>query len=152
MRDWLYVEDHAEALSAVLSNGRVGETYNIGGRCEQTNLEVAETVCKLLDELVPGSPYRPHGQLITFVEDRPGHDRRYALDNRKITAELGWSAKETFESGLRKTVEWYLDHQDWCARLKSRTHVTAKWLSETGHSSGEVSGPPPEPDGGSPRI
>jgi dTDP-glucose 4,6-dehydratase len=152
VRDWLFVEDHAEALSAVLSKGRVGETYNIGGRCEQTNLAVAEAVCKLLDELVPGSPHRPHGQLITFVEDRPGHDRRYALDNRKIVKELGWSPKETFESGLRKTVAWYLDHLDWCARLKSRTQVTAKWLSETGYSSGDSPGPPPDPTGGPPRI
>ena len=132
MRDWLYVEDHAEALFKVLSEGELGETYLIGGRCEKTNLQVAESVCDLLDELIPKSPYRPHRQLITSVKDRPGHDKRYALDNQKVVTDLGWQPRESFESALRKTVQWYLDNQDWCARLRNRTHTTAKWLSDSG--------------------
>ena len=115
VRDWLYVEDHAAALRLVLEKGRVGESYNIGGRAEHANRDLAQALCKLLDELLPESPYRPHADLIGFVPDRPGHDLRYAIDPEKATRDLGWRPKETFESGLRKTVEWYLANQDWCA-------------------------------------
>ena len=143
VRDWLFVEDHADALVTVLTKGRVGETYNIGGRCEKTNLQVAETLCRLLDEIQPDSPHRPHGRLITFVPDRPGHDKRYALDNHKIVSELGWAPKQSFESGLRKTVQWYLDHRDWCARLESRTRVAARWLAEPNGAAPERLGKGP---------
>jgi dTDP-glucose 4,6-dehydratase len=104
VRDWLYVEDHCRAIRAVLSRGRVGETYNIGGGSEKTNLEIIGAICQLLDELRPRDPAIPHNQLVTFVKDRPGHDRRYAMDTRKIESELGWTPQETFESGIRKTV------------------------------------------------
>ena len=111
IRDWLYVDDHARALRLVLQRGQVGETYNIGGWNEKTNLEVVHQVCAILDELRPqGSP---HASLITYVQDRPGHDRRYAIDASKIARELGWKPQETFESGLRKTVEWYLNNTAW---------------------------------------
>jgi len=113
VRDWLYVEDHCDAIRAVLVGGRAGETYNIGGRSEQRNIDVVTTLCALLDELHPGSPVTPHSKLITYVKDRPGHDRRYAIDATKIATELGWKPRESFESGLRKTVQWYLDHQPW---------------------------------------
>ncbi len=113
VRDWLYVKDHCRAVLAVLEGGRPGETYNVGGHNERTNLEVVEAICALLDELAPGSPHAPHGSLITFVADRPGHDRRYALDAGKIEREMGWTPSETFESGLRKTVLWYLENRGW---------------------------------------
>ena len=113
VRDWLYVEDHARALHAVLTRGRPGETYNVGGDGERTNLEIVNTICTLLDELLPQSRHRPHAGLITFVADRPGHDKRYAMDASKIAAELGWRPRETVESGLRKTVTWYLDNRWW---------------------------------------
>lgn len=121
VRDWLYVEDHARALYRVISKGRVGETYNIGGHNEKRNLEVVEALCDLLDELAPrhqGS-YR---ELITFVADRPGHDLRYAIDAGKIQRELGWVPEETFDTGLRKTVRWYLDNQTWCARVQDGSY------------------------------
>jgi dTDP-glucose 4,6-dehydratase len=118
VRDWLYVDDHARALCLVLERGRVGETYNIGGHNEKTNLEVVQTLCCLLDEILPNSPYKPHQQLIHFVTDRPGHDLRYAIDAQKIHSELGWSPQETFETGLRKTVEWYLQNQAWWQRIQ----------------------------------
>jgi dTDP-glucose 4,6-dehydratase len=117
VRDWLYVGDHARALRLVLERGRVGETYNIGGHNEKTNLEVVHGLCAILDELVPGSPRRPHESLISFVQDRPGHDRRYAIDASKIQRELGWTPSQTFASGLRHTVQWYLDNRHWCARV-----------------------------------
>ena len=115
IRDWLYVEDHARALYRVATTGAVGETYNIGGHNERKNLDVVETICDLLEELVP---QKPHGvtqyrDLITFVDDRPGHDLRYAIDASKIACELGWMPQETFESGMRKTVQWYLANEDW---------------------------------------
>ena len=119
VRDWLYVGDHCAAIRRVLENGRPGETYNIGGWNEKTNLEVVETVCALLDELIPGSPFAPHHALISYVKDRPGHDRRYAIDARKIERELGWKPAETFETGIRKTVRWYLDHADWVEDVAS---------------------------------
>jgi dTDP-glucose 4,6-dehydratase len=121
IRDWLYVEDHAKALVNVLTEGKIGETYNIGGHNEKTNLEVVEKICDLLEEL---SPQKPSGvnnyrDLITFVKDRPGHDSRYAIDASKIQREIGWVPEETFETGLRKTVEWYLDNTDWWGRVLS---------------------------------
>lgn len=118
IRDWLYVEDHVKALWLVLQRGTVGETYNIGGNNEQKNLNVVETICDILDELKPDSAYKPHRQLIQFVTDRPGHDLRYAIDANKITQELGWQPQETFTSGLRKTVQWYLDNLEWWQRVR----------------------------------
>jgi len=114
VRDWLYVEDHAAALQAVLERGRAGETYNIGGRSERSNIALARAVCGLLDELLPDSPHRPHADLLSFVEDRPGHDKRYAIDCGKIERELGWRPGVAFEEGLRRTVAWYLANRDWC--------------------------------------
>lgn len=111
IRDWLYVDDHARALRLVLEQGRVGETYNIGGWNEKTNLEVVHAICTILDELRPQGA--PHASLITYVQDRPGHDHRYAIDASKIAHELGWKPLETFETGLRKTVQWYLTNTDW---------------------------------------
>ena len=128
VRDWLYVGDHCAAIRQVLARGRVGETYNVGGNSEQRNIDVVQTVCALLDELVPNSPYLRHAQLITYVKDRPGHDRRYAIDARKIRDELGWAPQETFETGLRKTVAWYLDHRDWCANITSGAY--RQWLDK----------------------
>ncbi len=111
IRDWLFVEDHARALRLVLETGVVGETYNIGGHNEKTNLEVVQTICTLLDELRPAA--QPYAELITYVTDRPGHDQRYAIDAAKIERELGWKPQESFETGLRKTVEWYMEKADW---------------------------------------
>jgi dTDP-glucose 4,6-dehydratase len=118
IRDWLYVNDHAAALMLVAREGRVGESYNVGGRNEKQNIEVVETICDILDEIRPdpGGSYR---RLIAFVEDRPGHDRRYAIDCSKIERDLGWRPKETFETGLRKTVEWYLENPDWWQAIRS---------------------------------
>jgi dTDP-glucose 4,6-dehydratase len=112
VRDWLYVEDHCAAIAAVLQSGRPGETYNIGGWNEKPNLEIVETICDLVDEIAP-RPGRPLRELITFVKDRPGHDRRYAMNASKIERELGWKPKETFETGIRKTVRWYLENEEW---------------------------------------
>jgi dTDP-glucose 4,6-dehydratase len=118
VRDWLYVRDHCSGIRAVLAGGRLGETYNIGGWNEKPNLEIVHTVCALLDELRP-DPAGSYRRLITFVADRPGHDRRYAIDARKIERELGWRPAETFDTGIRKTVQWYLDHADWVAQVQS---------------------------------
>ncbi len=120
VRDWLYVEDHARALRLILEKGRLGEKYNVGGRNERTNLQVVETICDLLDEMAPDPAIGPRRGLITFVTDRPGHDRRYAIDATKLETELGWRARENFDTGLRKTVRWYLDRKDWWAPLRSR--------------------------------
>lgn len=118
VRDWLYVEDHARALLLVLEKGRLGETYNVGGRNERTNLEVVKTICKILDELKPLENGKPHESLIEFVTDRPGHDHRYAIDATKLENELGWKAQENFDSGIKKTIQWYIDHKDgWCKRV-----------------------------------
>ncbi|MGI3130187.1 dTDP-glucose 4,6-dehydratase [Halopseudomonas pachastrellae] len=121
IRDWLYVEDHARALVEVVTCGKVGETYNIGGHNEKRNLEVVQTLCDLLEELAPDKPagIAHYRDLITFVKDRPGHDLRYAIDASKIQAELGWVPEETFESGIRKTVQWYLDNRQWWERVLS---------------------------------
>ena len=118
VRDWLYVEDHARALYLVSTRGRVGETYNIGGHNEKKNLEVVQAICALLDELRPRPDGKSYAEQIVYVQDRPGHDLRYAIDASKIARELGWHPRETFESGMRKTVEWYLAHKDdWCAHV-----------------------------------
>jgi dTDP-glucose 4,6-dehydratase len=128
VRDWLYVEDHCRAIRTVLSQGRVGETYNIGGRSEKKNLEIVRAICKLLDQLRPNDPVVPHDQLIAFVKDRPGHDRRYAMDTRKIERELGWRPVETFESGLEKTVRWYLEQEDWVRDVTSGSY--RQWMAK----------------------
>ena len=119
IRDWLYVEDHARALFLVATQGKVGETYNIGGHNERQNIDVVTVVCAILDELVTDKPagVSNFSELITYVTDRPGHDKRYAIDASKIERELGWKPMETFESGIRKTIEWYLANQDWCNRV-----------------------------------
>ena len=120
IRDWLYVEDHAKALSLIATKGRLGETYNVGGRNERTNLHVVERICDVLDRLVPAG--RPRRELIKFVTDRPGHDHRYAIDATKLEDELGWRAEENFESGLAKTVRWYLDNADWWTPLRKSVY------------------------------
>lgn len=118
IRDWLYVTDHCSGIRAVLAGGRLGETYNIGGWNEQANIDIVKTVCALLDEMRP-DPAGKYERLITYVKDRPGHDRRYAIDARKIERELGWRPAETFATGIRKTVRWYLDNPEWVARVQS---------------------------------
>lgn len=128
IRDWLYVEDHARALHKVVTEGRVGDTYNIGGHNEKKNIEVVHALCLLLDELRPESPFRPHAQLITYVQDRPGHDYRYAIDAGKVQRDLGWVPEETFESGIRKTVEWYLNNQSWVEQVKSGNYQ--QWIDQ----------------------
>ena len=119
IRDWLFVEDHAEALLTVVERGRIGESYNIGGINERRNIDVVHSICDLMDELAPNAAIGPHRNLITFVQDRPGHDLRYAIDCSKIERELGWRPRETFETGLRKTVQWYLDNRDWWGDIRS---------------------------------
>ncbi len=128
IRDWLYVEDHCEALRLAVERGRPGEVYNIGGNCEKTNLEVVRAVCSILDELFPASPHAPHASLITFVKDRAGHDRRYAVDSSKAERELAWRPAETFESGFRKTVQWYLDHPAWVESVQ--TGAYRDWIRD----------------------
>ncbi len=119
VRDWLYVKDHCSAIRRVLEAGRVGETYNVGGWNEKPNIEIVHTVCQLLDELRPRADGRPYASQITHVADRPGHDRRYAIDARKLEQELGWRPAETFETGIRKTVAWYLEHEEWVRNVQS---------------------------------
>lgn len=126
VRDWLYVEDHARALIAVVRRGRIGETYNIGGNAERRNIDVVHHVCRLLDDMIPDSHFRPHADLITFVADRPGHDLRYAIDSSKLRAELGWTPQENFETGLEKTVRWYLDNRSWWERILSGVYRTER--------------------------
>ena len=122
IRDWLFVEDHARALYKVVTEGVVGETYNIGGHNEKQNIEVVKTICKILDELKPQANMQPYADLITFVQDRPGHDLRYAIDATKIAKELGWVPEETFETGIRKTVLWYLENLEWCRRVQDGSY------------------------------
>ena len=132
VRDWLFVEDHCHAILRVLTHGRPGETYNIGGLNEQTNLAVVTQLCDILDRLHPSGA--PHAQLIRFVPDRPGHDRRYAIDCTKIQTELGWSPRETFATGLEKTVRWYLDHPDWVEHITSGEY--RHWLTQNYTAAG----------------
>jgi dTDP-glucose 4,6-dehydratase len=126
VRDWLYVTDHCSAIRAVLERGRCGETYNVGGGNQRTNREVVETICGLLDELAPNATHTPHAKLMHTVPDRPGHDRRYAIDARKIEGELGWSAAESFETGMRKTIEWYLTNGAWVKHVTSGAY--RQWI------------------------
>jgi dTDP-glucose 4,6-dehydratase len=127
VRDWLYVEDHCSAIAAILKSGRAGETYNVGGSSEKANIEVVNTICEVLDELVPDSHSRPHNSLIEYVTDRPGHDRRYAIDASKLRAELGWQPKETFRSGIRKTIQWYLSNKKWLDSVTSGAYK--EWIA-----------------------
>jgi dTDP-glucose 4,6-dehydratase len=122
VRDWLYVEDHCRAIARVLEAGQSGEVYNIGGDSEKTNLEVVETLCRLLDDALPDSPHRPHARLKQFVTDRPGHDQRYAIDAGKLKRELGWAPRETFETGLARTLDWYLANRDWSRRVSNGSY------------------------------
>jgi dTDP-glucose 4,6-dehydratase len=119
VRDWLFVLDHCEAIRTVLEGGRPGETYNVGGNSEMKNLDVVRTICRILDELQPDGPAMPHESLIRFVTDRPGHDRRYAIDARKLQRELGWQPRQTFETGLRHTIEWYIANAEWVRQVTS---------------------------------
>jgi dTDP-glucose 4,6-dehydratase len=119
IRDWLYVGDHAEALALIMRRGRIGETYNIAGREQHTNIAIVRMICAILDEKLPQSPHRPHERLIEFVTDRPGHDLRYAVDDRKIRDEFGWQPRETLATGLKKTVAWYLDNRAWWEPIRS---------------------------------
>ncbi len=127
VRDWLFVEDHCAAIRTILGKGRTGETYNIGGWSEKRNIEIVEAICSILDEARPNDPSMPHRKLITFVKDRPGHDRRYAIDARKIESELGWKPRETFESGIQKTVQWYLQNEQWVKEVTNGSY--RKWIA-----------------------
>jgi dTDP-glucose 4,6-dehydratase len=122
IRDWLHVDDHARALRLVLEKAKNGQTYNIGGHNEKTNLDVVKIICSLLDQLVPNSPYIPHQSLIAYVTDRPGHDMRYAIDASKIEKDLGWTPDETFETGIEKTIKWYLDNSEWCQHVQDGSY------------------------------
>jgi len=128
IRDWLYVKDHCSAIRRVLEAGTVGEVYNVGGWNEKPNLDIVHTVCALLDELRPRADGKPYNEQIAYVTDRPGHDRRYAIDARKLERELGWKPAETFETGIRKTVAWYLDNQDWVSNIQSGSY--REWVEK----------------------
>jgi dTDP-glucose 4,6-dehydratase len=123
VRDWLYVDDHADALYQVYSRGRIGERYNIGGGCEKKNIDVLNQICAILDEMMPSSIHRPHNRLIMYVQDRPGHDLRYAMDYSKIKKELGWQPQTSFDSGLYETVRWYINNQIWCNAIRARKYA-----------------------------
>jgi len=127
IRDWLYVDDHCSAILAVIESGKVGETYNIGGNNQPTNIEIVKNVCEILDELLPESNYVPHSKLIQYVADRPGHDRRYAINFEKINSQLGWHPQENLRSGLLKTIHWYLDHPEWMSSITSRPEYQ-EWI------------------------
>ena len=122
VRDWLYVEDHAEALHLILTRGRLGEKYNVGGDAEARNIDLVHQLCELLDEMLPQSSHRPHKNLISFVTDRPGHDERYAMNFSKLKKELGWSPHVSLKEGLRQTVTWYLANRGWCENIQSRKY------------------------------
>jgi dTDP-glucose 4,6-dehydratase len=134
IRDWLYVKDHCSAIRCVLEAGRLGETYNIGGWNEKANIEIVHTVCSLLDEMCPRADGKPYKNQISYVTDRPGHDRRYAIDARKLERELGWRPAETFDTGIRKTVQWYLDNPQWVQNVQSGAY--RDWVSQQYESSG----------------
>ena len=123
IRDWLYVEDHAAAIWLVLQRGRVGETYNIGGLNEKPNIEIVQTICALLDQKSPRADGKPYLSQITYVADRPGHDRRYAINCAKLQGELGWAPRENFTTGIAKTVDWYLAHRPWCSDITSKKYA-----------------------------
>ena len=127
VRDWLYVEDHCDAIGLILRSGKAGETYNVGGSSEKTNLEVVNTICDVLDEAMPEKEHQPRRSLITFVTDRPGHDRRYAIDASKLRRELAWQPRETFSSGIRKTIQWYLAQQEWLESVL--TGAYKEWMN-----------------------
>jgi dTDP-glucose 4,6-dehydratase len=128
VRDWLYVTDHCEAIWIIMQSGKRGETYNIGGNSEMENIVIVEMICDLLDEMLPLAGKRSRRELITFVKDRPGHDRRYAIDFTKLHRTLGWSPGESFPTGLRKTIRWYLDHTSWIERIKTGEYQ--QWIKE----------------------
>ena len=128
IRDWLYVEDHCRAVWQIMKTGIRGQTYNIGGRCEMANLDTVNMLCDLMDEILPRAGQSSRRDLITFVKDRPGHDLRYAIDCSKLENELSWSPRETFESGLRKTIHWYLNHPQWIREVKSGEYL--KWVEK----------------------
>ena len=136
IRDWLYVEDHCEAIYRILIDGRIGETYNIGGNTQKANLEVIRSICTILDQLLPDSAHVPHEKLIQFVEDRPGHDRRYAIDCTKLVNELDWAPSTTYAEGIAKTVAWYLEHQEWVAEMFSRKDYRV-WIEKNYAQRGE---------------
>jgi dTDP-glucose 4,6-dehydratase len=135
VRDWLHVDDHCRALREILTRGRPGETYNIGGRSERTNMQVVHAICQALDELRPRANGQRYATLITHVKDRPGHDRRYAIDDRKVAAELGWGPEVVFEDGIRRTVQWYLDHQEWVKSVTSGSY--RQWIQKQYSASDE---------------
>ena len=137
IRDWLYVEDHCEAIGLILEKGKIGETYLIGGENQPTNLEIINQITAILDEIVPNSPFRPHGNLIQFVPDRPGHDRRYAMDISKMRSELGWSPTNTLQRGLRTTIEWYLSHLDWIKVLVEKEEF-GSWMKNNYTNRGDA--------------
>ena len=137
IRDWLFVRDHCEAIWKVISVGKIGETYSVGGNNQPTNLEIVDTICNILDERAHDSIYKPHKSLIKFVADRPGHDRRYAMDITKIGSELGWEPREWLESGLQKTVEWYLTNESWIASIREQSEYQ-QWLDKNYQKRGET--------------
>ncbi len=126
VRDWLYVTDHCRALWTIMQKGQRGETYNVGGRCEMRNIDLVEMICDLLDRMAPDSLHKPHRNLITFVKDRPGHDQRYAIDFSKLEHDLGWSPEESYETGIEKTIHWYLENTKWVNRIKSGAYLS--WI------------------------
>jgi dTDP-glucose 4,6-dehydratase len=128
VRDWLYVEDHCNAIWRIMTSGRTGETYNVGGNAEMENILIVQMICDILDEIKPAADRKPRRRLITFVQDRPGHDRRYAIDFAKLSRELGWSPQESFNSGLRKTLNWYLNQKKWVENIKTGAYQT--WIKE----------------------
>ncbi len=136
IRDWLYVEDHCEAIWLVIQYGRKGETYNVGGNSEVANIDIVNSICQIMDELCKNSPYSPHATLIKHVADRPGHDRRYAMDIRKIKAELGWCPRFTLQSGLLQTIQWYLAHADWVNSIRSKTDFQ-QWINTNYQNRGK---------------
>jgi dTDP-glucose 4,6-dehydratase len=126
VRDWLYVRDHCTAIWRIMKHGERGETYTVGGNTEMENIRIVEMICDIMDELLPAVKGRSRRELITFVKDRPGHDRRYAIDCTRLRRELGWSPEESFEAGIRKTIHWYLDHVEWVTRVRSGEYQT--WI------------------------